>query len=524
MQISTSDLGYHWISKALHVTPVQPFRVTSSLGSGISTLAQGCSTRKTYTRAYAPEPTLPGHLTFALKYEGVDLDFLTRVFQCTGAGFLREWVTQEPTSAYARRTGFFFEWLTGKEIDGIKDSGGNYVDAIDSERYFVATNADKNRRWRVNDNLPGTPAFCPMLERTPTLRDAASLTAEIDALVDDFGEETLLRAVNWLTVNERRSSFAIESDGKEEDRIRRFARAMVVHCGNMAEPLSDASLQTLQTEVMGSITTGFRPGLRLSPAFVGHTADYQPVIDYLAPSFQDVSGMMEGLRALAQRTMGQSAVLRAAALSFGLVYIHPLADGNGRISRFLINDTLRRDGVIPAPFILPVSAVISESAHRRHEYGQALEVLSKPLMREFGNSCRFASEVQYEDGVRSNLRFDQWEEALPTWRYPDFTLQASYLGKVLDASITEGLRAEAHYLSRYDKAENALKRLVEGSSEDYARIIRSITRHRSVSGKLKKTYPLVFEEPGRSDRIVTGILHAFDATDLDGDDENLIHR
>lgn len=177
----------------------------------------------------------------------------------------------------------------------------------------------------------------------------------------------------------------------------------------------------------------------------------------------------------------------------------------------------------PAPLILPVFAVISESAHRRHEYGQALEVLSKPLMREFGNSGRFAQEVQYEDGVRSNLRFDQWEEALPTWRYPDFTLQASYLGKVLDASITEGLRAVAHYLSRYDKAENALKRLVEGSSGDYARIIRSITKHRSVSGKLKKTYPLVFEEPGRSDRIVTGILHAFDATDLDGDDENLIH-
>lgn len=112
MQISTIDLGYHWISKALHVTPVQPFRVTSSLGPGMSTLEQGRSTRKTYTRAYAPEPTLPGHLTFALKYEGVDLDFLTRVFQCAGPGFLREWVMQEPTSAYARRAGFLFEWLT----------------------------------------------------------------------------------------------------------------------------------------------------------------------------------------------------------------------------------------------------------------------------------------------------------------------------------------------------------------------------------------------------------------------------
>lgn len=66
-----------------------------------------------------------------------------------------------------------------------------------------------------------------MIERTPTLRDAASLTAEIGALVDDFGEETLLRTVNGLTVKESRVSFAIESEGKEEDRIRRFARALV---------------------------------------------------------------------------------------------------------------------------------------------------------------------------------------------------------------------------------------------------------------------------------------------------------
>lgn len=517
MQISSTDLGYNWIAKALDVVPVQPFRVTSGIGSGMSTLQQGRATHKTYTRAYAPESTLAGHLTFALKYEGVDLDFLARVFQRSGAGFVQEWVGQEPTSAYARRAGFFFEWLTGQQIDGIQDAGGNYVDALDADRYFVATRTDKNRRWRINVNLPGTPAFCPMIERSKSLRDTASLSAEIKALLDDFGEETLLRAVNWLTMKESRASFAIESEGKEEDRIHRFARAMVTHCGQIEEPLSDASLETLQSGIMGAITTGFRPGLRRSPVFVGHTADYQPVIDYLAPGFKDVPGMMDGLRAVAQRTVGQHAVLRAAALSFGLVYIHPLADGNGRISRFLINDTLRRDGVIPAPVILPVSAVISESAQHRHAYDQALEVFSQPLMREFGKACSFAQDVQYEDGVRSNLKFEQWENALPSWRYPDLTLQTEYLSQVIDAALTEGLRAEAHYLSRYDQAEQALKLRVEGSSEDYARIIRSITKNRGVSGKLKKTYSLVFEDASRSERIVADILRAFEATDWDED-------
>lgn len=486
----------------------------------MATLQHGRTTHKTYTRAYAPQPTLAGHLTFALKYEGVNLDFLARVFQRTGVDFVQEWVRQEPTSAYARRAGFFFEWLTGQQIGGMTDASGNYVDALDTDRYLVATKADKNRRWRINDNLPGTPAFCPMIERAPSLRDAATLTAQVNALVADFGQATLLRAVNWLTVKESRASFAIESEGQEEDRIHRFARAMVTHCGQIDDPLSEASLEALQSGIMGAITTGFRPGLRRSPVFVGHTVNYLPVIDYLAPHFKDVPGMMDGLRALAQRTVGQHAVLRAAALSFGLVYIHPLADGNGRISRFLINDTLRRDGVIPAPVVIPVSAVISASNQHRHAYDQMLEVFSQPLMREFGKACSFAQDIQYEDGVRSNLKFDFWENALPSWRYPDLTLQTQYLSQVIDAALTDGLRAEAYYLSRYDKAEQALKRRVEGTSEDYARIIRSITKNRGVSGKLKKTYPLVFEDAGRSVSLVADILSAFDAANGEADDND----
>ena len=36
------------------------------------------------TPRYAPSPTLAGHLTFALKYEGLDLAVLKRLFQTTG--------------------------------------------------------------------------------------------------------------------------------------------------------------------------------------------------------------------------------------------------------------------------------------------------------------------------------------------------------------------------------------------------------------------------------------------------------
>ena len=54
--------------------------------------------------------------------------------------------------------------------------------------------------------------------------------------------------------------------------------------------------------------------------------------------------------------------MRSAMLAFGFVTIHPLADGNGRVHRFLINDVLRRDGVVQEPVIVPVSALISRDA------------------------------------------------------------------------------------------------------------------------------------------------------------------
>lgn len=40
-------------------------------------------------------------------------------------------------------------------------------------------------------------------------------------------------------------------------------------------------------------------------------------------------------------------------MSFAFVYLHPLADGNGRIHRFLVNHLLAVDKVVPANIIVP---------------------------------------------------------------------------------------------------------------------------------------------------------------------------
>ena len=83
-----------------------------------------------------------------------------------------------------------------------------------------------------------------------------------------------------------------------------------------------------------------------------------------------LTNKLAGLQAFREKTIGQSSVMRAAVLAFGFIYIHPLADGNGRVHRFLFNDILRRDGVLPESVILPISDVIAESSSEQQRYAQ----------------------------------------------------------------------------------------------------------------------------------------------------------
>lgn len=520
MQNAEQHAGYKWLSETYGVAPVQPFRVRSVIGPARSRAAADGFTVETYPSTYQPDATLSGHLTFALKYEGVELDFLSRFVQAVGPTPFAAWAREEPTGAYARRCAFLYEWLTDSLLEGVGDAGGNYVDLLDPSQYLTASKPDKVRRWRINNNLPGTRTFCPMVNISRLSgHDSAPLRAEIDNLVDQFGPETIERAVNWLTIKESKASFAIESEAKEEDRIRRLARAMTAYCGTIESALTDEGMLLIQQAIMGDKRVRLCLGVRRSPVFVGHTNSiYQPVIDYLAPHHDWVGEMMQGLRAYEQRTRGRNPLLRAAALSFGFVYIHPLGDGNGRLSRFLINDILRRDGFLPAPVILPVSAVISENATRRAAYDTALEHLSRPLMAVMNALCTFGQNKVYEDGAESNLQVADWHRGLATWRYADLTLQSEYLVHVIRHSIQHGLKDEAIYLQRYSIARDRLKEIIEGRDEDYAVIIRSLVTNMKVTGKLRKTYPSVFNDDDLTTRIERAVLTSFEL--LPGDDED----
>ena len=503
--------GYKWLSEHVGVTPVQPFTVESVIGTARRTINEEGRTTETYPSAQRPASTFEAHLTFSFKYEPVHLEFLARLFRVVPPEQIAGWIRREPTGQYARRTGFLYEWLTGRSLDVPDTVAGNYVDALNAEKYLVSTKPINNPRWRVRDNMPGNRDFCPLVQRTQHVQacEAYDCAHALQTLEDRFGTDLIQRSAVWLTVKESRASFAIEREERDTSRVQRFAAAMEQRCGKLDNPLSVADLTALQRDILGLAT---RYGMRRSPVFVGHVSNFTQVVDYIAPHWNDTPGLLGGLETCMQKTRTAAPIVRAAIASFGFVFIHPMGDGNGRISRFLVNDVLRRDGAVPAPFILPVSATITHSARERVDYDRTLERFSRPLMRCMAERYRFAEERQYEDGVNSNFHFDAYDDTLPAWRYQNLTDQVEYLGHVIRLTIEREITNEALFLRDWGRAREAVKDYLEGPDTDIDAMIRSIRATWTISGRLREQFPQL-EDADLASRIVRALKEVFEPSD-----------
>ena len=103
------------------------------------------------TPRHAPSPDLRGHLTFALKYEGVDLAVMKRLFKAVTPREIEALVRAEPTSKYARRIWFLYEWLMDTQLKLTDSTMGPYVPAIDPDQQW-AIKGEKSPRHRVVNN------------------------------------------------------------------------------------------------------------------------------------------------------------------------------------------------------------------------------------------------------------------------------------------------------------------------------------------------------------------------------------
>ncbi len=388
-------------------------------------------------------------LEFALKHEGVDLLVLAKLFASAGewvGGEIAAWVTRRPSSQYARRAWFLYEFLTHRELPLGSSTAKTYVPLLDPAAYHTG-HPIPSQRHRVSDNLLGNADFCPIVRRTPALQAIAELRLGEEAaqLLAAYDAEVFLRAVDYLYTKETRSTFKLEGEVPDEGRAHRFVD--VLRRMELPEALDEAEFTRLQNAIVsrGSEDSGYRQ----EPVYIGQRLDLsRQLIHFVAPRHEDVPALMRGLLACIQRMerSGVDPIVQAAVASFGFVFIHPFTDGNGRIHRALIHHILTRTGFTPKGFLLPVSAVI---LRQRAEYDAALESISKPLMR-------FVDYTEVEDG-----RIVIHNETAPLYRYLDFTRIAEDLSRWTEQTVRFELRQELDFIARYRKARGAIDELVD---------------------------------------------------------------
>lgn len=435
--------GYAALIDAFGLTVPLP-RTLTAIGERHRVLEQGGW--RIMTPRHAPHPTLEGHLTFALKYEGLDLAVLRRLFEAVGPGPIEALVREAPTGSYVRRIWFLFEWMTATRLDLPDAPAGRYVDALDTDVQW-GIEGETAARYRVRNNLPGTPDFCPLVFHTEALDRfiALDLSRRARDIVDAVPRDLLARTAAFLLLKDSRSSYAIEGEHPPQDRIQRWGRA-IAEAGN--QPLDRDELLRLQRIVIGDARF-VRMGFRDEGGFVGeHDHETRtPLPDHISARPEDLLSLIDGMVAFDRGpALTLDPVIAAAVLAFGFVYVHPFDDGNGRIHRYLIHHVLAERGFNPPGMVFPVSAAILD---RINDYRAVLESYSARLL-----PC-----IQWEPTQRFNVRV--LNDTGDFYRYFDATPHAEFLYGCVQQTVDMDLPAETGFLRRFDAFRQDVEALID---------------------------------------------------------------
>src|SRR5258708_14563842 len=95
-------IGYRWLIERYGLTVTQALRMETIIGPTRARVSDGTTERRTVQELLRPEPTLAGHLSFALKHEGMHLEALSRLFAATPTTEIVDWIRGQPTGKYAQ--------------------------------------------------------------------------------------------------------------------------------------------------------------------------------------------------------------------------------------------------------------------------------------------------------------------------------------------------------------------------------------------------------------------------------------
>ncbi len=422
---------------------------------------------KVFSISYKPEDTQKGHLVFALKYEGINLLFFKKLFEKINPEAIEELVKAEPFSQYSRKIWFIYEWLTQEHLKISDVKGAKYFPIVDEKLQYASSKMINSSRHGIKNNLPGTVDFCPLIHKTPKLEEyiEEDLSKKTFDFISGVQKDILLRTSAFLLLKDSKASFNIEGETPVHNRAVRWGKA-IGQAGS--KQLSEDELLRLQQIVIED-SRFVEMGYRKEGGFVGEhdRITGEPIPEHISARWQDVEKLMAGLIDTANKMEKDEfyPVLTAAKIAFGFVFIHPFADGNGRLHRYLIHHLLAVMKFTPQGIIFPVSAAILEKID---DYRKVLENYSYPLL----------DLIEWKKTDKNNLEVTN--DTIDFYRYFDATIQAEFLFECVKYTIERIIPEEVKYLQHYDTMKSWLDDKHQMSNEMAALLMRFLDQNKGV--------------------------------------------
>lgn len=432
--------------------------------------------------------SIPDQIAAAIKYEGIRLVYLYPIFEKIDTEELAEYINDRPNAKLRRAIWYLYEWLMEVRLD-VPDSNSRYMELLDEKYYFTAKEGHKDQRTRVINNCIGNKKFCPVVRKTKALEKWAKVDMmqlkqnSLEKLSDHLNTEILGRSVTYLYTKETKSSTEIEKEDTTASKTQKFFR--VLKSSGTIE-LSKQRLLFIQNQIVNGPLKD--TNYRNQEIYVGETRHTkngpEENIHYIGPTFEEVPSLMRGLLEMHEKLMLEGdlpPLIHAAILSFGLVYIHPFSDGNGRVHRYLIHDVLKARSPNHDDLIIPVSAAI---LNHSKEYDAVLEKISKPIMAMMDFDL-----VEEDNSIIINNPMSY------LYRYPDFTDHVIFLYEMMGAALKVDLLQEIIFILKFDKIKKQINDRYDLENKELDLLVKRLLQNEgAVSNRVRRQYSKYFDD------------------------------
>jgi hypothetical protein len=465
-----SAIGYEHLIRRFSLD-VRPLQTPASISASVNRRVDAPN-QVLFPKGVAIEDSPVGHLEFALRHEGVNLEVVDAAFEHISADELVRTLESAPNRATIRRACFLWEWLTGETLSFTATLNASYVDLFSPDTYVTATKPTNNQKFRVRNNALGNADFCPVVRRAalPESPSLAELMDQAKQTLETLTDPVLYeRAVNYLYLSETRSSYAIERETPSSDKQERFVQ--LLRRGGETAIVSEEWLVSLQNAIVRNVYSQ-EASYRTSQNWLEDGAGR---VTFFPPPPKDLRRAMSGWEAFVNdATRCEHALVKTACAAFGFVYLHPFLDGNGRLHRFLIQHVLAPSSPLTGGALVPVSAVILKNIP---EYLGVLSGFSRPVTQLWRyKRGDVAPVVIHSPGGRA-------------YRFIDATAEVVFLHRMIRWAVEDEIPQELAWLNGYDRAFEQLDAEFDLPNKDLSALIRMIYSNKGIlSENRRKQY------------------------------------